>query len=125
MHQAIDKDKGRQLTLMSACRWLQKDHLGVVVALFGTYVSFIAEAFGCAPQWCALHLTATVCLFSGILLFSAQFNSDSETRVKLHLFIYLAIYPAVFVTHWVWMRGGVHDDMVWVSAVSPLLYLYF
>ena len=59
---------------MSAFRWLQKDHLGVVVALFGTYVSFIAEAFGCAPQWCALHLTATVCLFSGILLFSAQFN---------------------------------------------------
>ena len=58
----------------------------------------------------------SVCIFSGILLFSTQFNSDSETRVKLHLFIYLALYPAVFVAHWIWMRGGVQDDMVWVSA---------
>ena len=111
------------MTANHICRWLQKDHLGVVVALFGTYVSFIAEAFGCAPQWCALHLAATVCLFSGILLFSAQFNSDSETRVKLHLFIYLAIYPAVFVTHWVWMRGGVHDDMVWVRQYLEMYLL--
>ena len=107
--------------LINCCviRWLQKDHLGVVVALFGTYVSFIVECFGCQPEWCTFHLTATVCIFSGILFFSSQFNSDSETRVKLHLFIYLALYPAVFITHWIWMRGGVYDDMVWVSARAP------
>ena len=29
--------------------WLQGDHFGVVFALFGTYVSFIGEAFECHP----------------------------------------------------------------------------
>lgn len=29
--------------------WLQRDHFGILCALFGTYVSFICDSFGCRP----------------------------------------------------------------------------
>jgi predicted membrane channel-forming protein YqfA (hemolysin III family) len=71
-------------------------------------------------SWRILHLAAVVCLFAGVVLLSSQFNSIAATRMKLHLFVYLFIYPVVFISHWVWIQGGMDDPMVWrkLSYVS-------
>ncbi len=57
--------------------WLQLDHLGILMALFGSYVSFIYDAFYChpvSPFVCLLFICRCLQVYLGVP-FSRSFHN--------------------------------------------------
>ena len=91
--------------------WRYTDHFGILFALFGTYVSLICNTFACFPPWKQIHLSAVIALFTWVILVKCIANSDN-CRIPLDIFIYVALYSALPIAHWVWLQGGFFQPVV-------------
>ena len=103
---------------------MQTDHYGIVVAMFGTYVSIIYNVFHCHQEWINIHLTPVFILF--MLVSVAMWIPSVANRVPwmrrkrgglpLGLFIAISGYIVIPISHWVYLSGGLSNPLVLVSS---------
>jgi len=99
--------------------WLQTDHFGIVVALFGTYMSIINNVFHCHQDWRNIHLSiitglfivATVVVWWPGLGQKLPWTKRAKGEVPLWLFLTLSLYVVIPFSHWVWMNGGLDNPL--------------
>jgi len=113
--------------------WLQTDHFGIVVALFGTYVSVVHNVFHCHQDWRNFHLSVVTLLF--VMISVAMWLPSVGDRlpwmkrgkdggVPLWMFIALSLYAVIPFSHWMWLNGGLDNPVVLLrlkSMVIPFL----
>lgn len=94
--------------------WRYTDHFGILFALFGTYISLISNTFSCFPPWKQVHLSAVIGIFLVVVICLASANSAHECshRIPLTLFVYVTLYSAIPIAHWVWLQGGMAEPIV-------------
>jgi len=106
--------------------WMQTDHFGIVVALFGTYVSIIYNVFHCQQDWRNFHLSVVTVIFivtSLVMWCPSLFAKISRPQggIPLSLFLALSLYVAIPFGHWVWMNGGFNNTTVLLRLKSMVI----
>lgn len=104
--------------------WMETDHFGIVVALFGTYISTICNIFHCEDDLKIFHLGIVVALFTMIsgatfapsVVKQIPFVKREKGGIPLALFLFLAGYVVVPCAHWIWLKGGIANPTVLVIA---------
>lgn len=100
--------------------WRFTDHFGILFALFGTYVSLISNSFRCNPPWMQLHLIAVFLLFIWVI-FVKILGCVKDAKIPLDMFILVALYSTIPITHWIWLQGGMFNGIVQAKLQQILI----
>jgi len=109
--------------------WMQTDHFGIVVALFGTYVSIIHNVFHCHHDWRNIHLSiisvifaiTTLVMWCPSLGHMLPWTKRAKGGVPLWMFLTLSLYVAIPFSHWVYMNGGLNNPLVLLRIKSMVI----
>jgi len=106
---------------------LTLDLLGITMGLLATYLSGIYYAFWCQPFWRDFYLSTVGGLFivATIAQFIPGFQDEKNSKKRLGLFFFWAIYGIVPTLHWISMHPeGLSHSLV--SAMLPrIMFMYF
>ena len=61
--------------------------------------------------WREIHLFAVIGLFA-VLVRCIAVSSKNSGQIPLDIFIYVSLYSAIPIAHWIWLQGGLSQPIV-------------
>lgn len=101
--------------------WQETDHFGIIWAMFGTYVPFLCQAFHCHFEYKIFHLVVVASMVAVVVgsrysdkiaQFTKVQREDSKSGIQLKVTLIVACYFIVPLLHWIWLYGGLQNQVV-------------